>query len=58
MTEVTTGDGGGPGISVVPEYSVVVSVTTVGVSVDEASVEGTSVVGPPVIGVAAVIVIT
>lgn len=58
MTEVTTGVGGGPGISVVPEYSVVVSVTTVGVSVNEASVEGTSVVGPPVIGVAAVIVIT
>lgn len=58
MTEVTTGDGGGPGISVVPEYRVVVSVTTAGVPLDEDSVEGTSVVGPPVIGVAAVMVMT
>lgn len=45
---MTTGEGGGPGISVVPENRVVVSVTTAGVSE----------VGPPVTGVAAVIVMT
>lgn len=53
MTEVTTGDGGGPGISVVPEYRVVVSVMTAGVPMDEPPVDG-----PPVTGVAAVMVIT
>lgn len=63
MTEVITVDGGGPGISVVPEYRVVVSVMTVGVSVAEAAVDGLPVDGPPVdgppvIGVAAVMVIT
>lgn len=72
MTEVTTVDGGGPGISVVPEYSVVVcvmtvgDVITVGVPVAEASVDDSvddSVdelpkAGPPGIGVAAVMVIT
>lgn len=58
MTEVTTGDGGGPGISVVPEYRVVVSVMTAGVPVDEPSVDGPPMDGPPVIGVAAVMVIT
>lgn len=58
MTEVTTGDGGGPGISVVPEYRVVVSVMTAGVPVDEPSVGEPPVVGPPVTGVAAVMVIT
>ena len=58
MTEVITVDGGGPGISVVPEYRVVVSVMTAGVSVAEASVDEPPVVGPPVIGVAAVMVIT
>ena len=58
MTEVTTGDGGGPGISVVPEYRVVVSVMTVGVPVNDPSVDEPAVDGPPVTGVAAVMVIT
>lgn len=57
-TEVTTVDGGGPGISVVPEYRVVVSVTTGGVPVDEPSADEPPVDGPPVTGVAAVMVIT
>lgn len=58
-TEVITVDGGGPGISVVPEYRVVVSVMTVGVSIAEPPVEdGPPVDGPPVSGVAAVMVIT
>lgn len=62
-TDVTTGDGGGPGISVVPEYKVVVSVMTVGApvndtSVDEPAVDAPAVDGPPVTGVAAVMVIT
>lgn len=58
-TEVITVDGGGPGISVVPEYRVVVSVMTVGVSIAEPAVEGGPPVdGPPVSGVAAVMVIT
>lgn len=58
MTEVTTGDGGGPGISVVPEYRVVVSVMTAGVTVEEPSADDPPVDGPPVTGVAAVMVIT
>lgn len=45
---VMNGEGGGPGISVVPEKRVVVSVMT-----DGSSAVG---VGPPVIGVAAVTV--
>lgn len=58
MTEVTTVDGGGPGTSVVPEYSVVVCVTTVGVPVTGVSVDELPKAGPPGIGVAAVMVIT
>jgi hypothetical protein len=58
MTDVTTVDGGGPGISVVPEYSVVVSVMTPGDSLTEASVDEAAVDGPPVIGVVAVMVMT
>lgn len=60
MIEVTNGDGGGPGISVVPEYRVVVSVITAAVPVDEASADDPSVDvdGPPVTGAVAVMVIT
>lgn len=58
MTEVITVDGGGPGISVVPEYRVVVWVMTGGFPVAEGSVDELLVVGAPGIGVAAVTVIT
>lgn len=51
-------DAGGAGISVVPEYRVVVCVITAGVPVADSSVDELAVVGTPGTGVAAVTVIT